>query len=212
MTDKTHRNPIFQPIFGSTWNDLPPVMHKHYANRPFTGNVVIVEGLMKVKIHWLVKLLIPLFAVSKTLVPKAGTNIEVTVKFRSEPNSNIFCFDRKFSFPDGKVYRFFSRMEPVKGNEVIEWTASGLGWRAAYSFENNRVILRHRGYCIKLFGIHMALPFTALFGSANAVEWAVSDNEFAMFMNIKHPLFGELYFYGGAFEIAEMMLDGEDQP
>ena len=99
-------------------------------------------------------------------------------------------------------------MEPIGGNEVIEWTASGLGWRAAYTYENDRVILRHRGYCIKLFGKRIALPLSALFGSANAEEWVISDNEFGMFMSIKHPIFGELYSYGGTFEIVELKLDG----
>jgi len=212
MIENSCRTPTFRPIFGDTWGDLPPVMHKHYANRPFTGDEVIVEGLMEVKIHWLVKLFAPLFAISKTLVPKAGKNVKVSVKFKSRQDSNLFCFDREFSFDDGKDYRFFSRMEPIGGNEVVEWTASGLGWRATYSYENNRVILRHRGYCIKLFGARIALPLTPLFGSANAEEWVISDSEFGMFMNIKHLLFGELYSYGGTFEIAEMRLDSEEQP
>lgn len=207
MIEKSQRQPTFQPIFAAAWDDLSPVMLKHYANRPFTGDVIVVEGRMEVKIHWLVKLFAPLFAISKTLVPKAGTDIKVTVKFESQPDSNLFCFDREFLFDDGKVYRFISRMEPIGGNEVVEWTASGLGWRATYSFENNRVILRHRGYCIKLFGKRIALPLTPFFGSANAYEWVISDNEFGMFMNIKHPLFGELYSYGGTFEITEMWFD-----
>lgn len=162
---------------------------------------------MEIKTHWLVKLFSPLFAMTKTLVPKAGKNVEASVHFVSELDSNRFCFDRIFIFPNGKIYEFFSRMEPVGGNEVVEWTASGLGWRAAFSFENNRVFLQHRGYCIRVFGKRIALPLTLLFGSANAEEWAVSDNEFAMFMNIKHPLFGELYSYGGTFEIFQMTLD-----
>lgn len=207
MIEKSHHQPTFRPIFGNTWDDLPPVMLKHYANRPFTNDVVIVEGLMEVKIHWLVKLFAPLFAISKTLVPRAGKDVKISVSFKSQPDSNLFCFEREFSFDDGKVYQFSSRMQPIGGNEVVEWTASGLGWWATYSFENDQVILRHRGYCIRIFGKRIALPLTPLFGSANAHEWTISDNEFGMIMNIKHPLFGEFYSYGGTFEIAEMRLD-----
>ncbi len=207
MIENSRPQPTFLPIFGATWDNLAPVMLKHYANRPFTNDEVIVEGLMEVRIHWLVKLFAPLFAISKTLVPKAGKDVKVSVKYKSQPKSNLFCFDREFLFEDGKKYQFFSRMEPIGGNEVVEWTASGLGWRATYSFENNRVILRHRGYCIRVFGKRIALPLTLLFGSANAHEWAISGNEFGMFMNIRHPLMGELYAYGGTFEIAEMRLD-----
>lgn len=162
---------------------------------------------MEVKIHWLVKLLAPLFAISKTLVPRAGKDVQVSVKFKSQPNSNLFCFDREFLFNDGKVYCFFSRMEPIGSNEVVEWTSSGLGWRAAYTYENNNVILRHRGYCIQLFGKRIALPLTSLFGSANAHEWTISDSKFGMSMDISHPLFGKLYSYSGTFEVMEIKLD-----
>jgi hypothetical protein len=203
----SNKPPTFQPIFGDTWSHLPQVMHNHYANRPFTNDVVIVEGLMEVKIHWLVKLFGPLFTITKTLVPKAGKAVEVTVKFKREADSNVYCFDREFLFQDGSAYRFFSRMEPVGGNQVVEWTSSGIGWRAAYTFENDRVVLRHRGYCIQVFGKRISLPLTALFGHANAEEHAISDNEFAMTMSIRHPLFGELYSYSGTFEIAKMILD-----
>lgn len=182
-------------------------MHKHYANRPFTHDEVIVEGLLEVKTHWLVKLFAPIFTLSKTLVPKAGKNVKVIVIFKSEANSNRFCFDRTFSFADGKIFRFFSRMEPIGGNQVIEWTSSGIGWRATYSYENNRVILRHKGYCIRIFGKRVSLPITALFGTPSAEEKAISDDEFSMTMSIRHPLLGELYSYGGVFKVMEMRLD-----
>ncbi len=207
MTENSHHQPIFQPIFGKSWAQLPPVMHKHYANRPFSRDSVIVKGRLDIKLHWLVKMFAPLFAITKTLVPKAGSNIETVVNFASKPDSAYFCLEREFSFPDGQNYNFFSCMEPVGGNEVVEWTSSGIGWRAAYSYDGDQVILQHRGYCIKIFGRPIPLPFTLLFGRANAEERAISDIEFSMFMNITHPLFGELYSYGGTFEITEMSLD-----
>ena len=54
---KPDTNPIFQSIFGEQWSVLPPVMHKHYANRPRSNDVVTVEGLMKVEVSLFVKLL-----------------------------------------------------------------------------------------------------------------------------------------------------------
>ena len=41
MSDK---EPIFKSIFGSSWESLPDVMKKHYANRPNSDDRVEVIG------------------------------------------------------------------------------------------------------------------------------------------------------------------------
>lgn len=38
--------PIFKSIFGESWDFLSPVMKKHYANRPYTDDVTVVEGTL----------------------------------------------------------------------------------------------------------------------------------------------------------------------
>lgn len=202
------KQPIFQSIFGKSWDTLPPVMQQHYANRPFCDDVVTVEGVMEVTLSPLAKLCSPLFRLSKTLVPKAGKNIAVTVHFRSEPDSNHFCFDREFRFPDGTTHRFYSRMEPIGSNEVVEWTASGIGWHAGYSYVDNKVVLKHIGYCIKVAGKAFPLPLSWLFGYGHAHEIPISDDSFNMAMTIQHPLFGVIYGYNGSFIIAQEKLDG----
>jgi hypothetical protein len=207
MTDISHPAPIFHSIFGDTWNQLPPVMHKHYANRPFTNDVVTVSGTMFIKMSWLMKLLTPLLRLTKTLVAKEGESIEVKVRFESAPDTDNFTLNRTFRFADGKTLQFVSKLEPIGGNEMIEWTGSGIGWRASYSFENDRVKLCHRGYCIKLFGTNIPLPVSLLFGKGHAEEQAISENSFKMEMHIQHPLWGKLYTYGGTFDVTEMALN-----
>ncbi len=186
---------------------MPPVMKKHYANRPFTSDRVTAKGVMEIKIHWLIKLFAPLFNLTGTLVAKQGDNIEVTVRFESDPNSTIFCLNREFSFRDGSKYQFISRMEPVGSNEVIEWTSSGIGWRAAYAYDGTRITLRHRAYCIRLFGTRISLPLSLIFGKTKAEEKEISGNAFEMAMHIHHPILGTIYSYGGTFEITDMKLD-----
>lgn len=200
------KQPIFQSIFGDDWQSLPPVMHQHYANRPFSHDVTIVEGVMEVSMSPLVKLLSPLFRFTKTLVPKAGKDIAVKVHFCSEPDSNVFCFDREFRFPDGATHRFYSRMEPIGNNEVVEWTGSGIGWHAAYSYKDGKVMLKHLGYCIRLMGKRIRLPLGWLFGYGDAYEVPISDTSFDMAMTIQHPMLGRMYGYGGNFTIKEVAL------
>jgi len=201
------KQPIFQSIFAESWDALPPVMHQHYANRPYSQDAVRVEGMMEITMSPLAKLFSPLFRYTKTLVPKAGKNISVTVCFRSEPDSNMYCFDREFRFPNAGTYRFYSRMEPIGGNEIVEWTPSGLGWHAAYSYEDGKVMLKHLGYCVKVLGKRISLPLGWLIGRGEACEIPVSDTSFDMSMTIRHPLFGAMYGYGGTFNIKDVTIN-----
>ena len=200
--------PIFRNIFGADWDRLSPVFRQHYANRPFSRDEVVVEGMMDVELSWLARLLSPLLRLSGALVPIAGRNIPVTVTFRSEPGKGAFILDREFRFPGRKPYHFRSAMLPAGGSEVIEWMPIGLGWRAAFSSADGQVRLDHRGYALRCFGRAIPIPLEWLFGRGEAWERAIDDTRFAMAMTIRHPLFGMLYGYSGTFRIRETRLDG----
>lgn len=202
------KEPIFSRLFGADWSALPPVFHKHYANRPCSRDIVVVEGEMRVDTSWLIRLLGPVLRLSGSLPPFAGEGIPVTVIFRSEPDSHAYGFDREFRFPGREPYRFRSWMVPVGGNEVIEWMRGGLGWRAAYSCRDGEVRLDHRGYAIRLLGRAIPLPLQLLFGRGSASESALDADRFAMRMSLRHPLFGLVYGYSGVFTVREVRLDG----
>jgi len=194
---------IFKPIFGKSWESLPKVLQKHYANRPFCDDIGISQGNLDISFKGIFKIFIPLFRLLKMLAPYEGKNVFTRVKFCSEKNSNALCFDREFYFPGKKPLRFFSRLFPQKNNEVIEVMSCGIGWRCSYSYENNKVILRHRGYNFKLCGFFIPLPITFLMGEGYAEEEAISENEFRMKMAITHFLFGIIYEYSGRFRMLE---------
>lgn len=195
--------PIFQSIFGGAWDSLPPVMKKHYANRPYCNDRVTVEGIMKVESSPLGKAMTPFFRLAGTLVPYEGDNIPATVIFTSAPDSGIFQFDRTFRFPGRPAYRFYSRMKPVGGNELVELMRFGLGWHMAYTWTGEKVVLTHKGYVLNLFGFLLPLPLALLMGRGYAEETSISDNEFSMMMEIVHPLWGKVYGYSGRFRIVE---------
>jgi Domain of unknown function (DUF4166) len=163
---------------------------------------------MAVELSWLTRLLAPLLRLTGALVPIAGRDIPVTVTFRSEADSAAFCFDREFRFAERDAYRFRSVMVPAGNNEVIEWMPMGLGWRAAFSFVNERVRLDHRGYVLQLFGKVVQVPLEFLLGRGEAWEEALDDSSFRMAMIIRHRLFGHVYGYSGTFRITEMRIDG----
>lgn len=199
--------PIFQRIFGEAWQAMPPVLHQHYANRPFTRDTVIVEGIMEVRASRWIQIFAPLLKWTSLLVPYQGQQVPTTVIFRSEPDSRAFCFDREFHFPGKAPYHFRSRMVPVGDNEVIEYMSCGIGWRAAYRFADNKVTLTHRGYVWRVWGFNIPMPMHWFFGKGSAWEEATGESSFRMHMDICHPWFGEVYAYAGSFEVKEVRLD-----
>jgi len=211
MTNKTltsfQPKAIFAKIFGSSWVKMPCVMHNHYAVRPRSNDLVIAKGVMKIQMSFMAKLMAPFFKLTGTLVPRAGNNVQATVRFTSGPSSEFLCLDRSFTFEDGRSERFLSKMESVGGNQIIEWTGSGIGWHAAFSYENDKVCLTHKGYAFKLFGKIIYLPISWLFGVGNASEVATSETGFDMEMTLTHPLWGLIYGYSGHFEIIEVSID-----
>ncbi|HWU48765.1 MAG TPA: DUF4166 domain-containing protein [Asticcacaulis sp.] len=203
--------PIFAPVFGPPWADLPPAMQKHYANRPFTHDRVTVEGRLDIRMGWLMRLIAPLIGALGMLTPSDGEAIPCTVQFLSEPDSNAFIFERRFAFPGRKSYVFRSRLVPKGDARVVEYMACGVGWDCAYSFEDGEVRLRHLGYVWRLFGADLPIGWlaTPVLGRGEAVERATGEDSFAMSMRLGGGLSGAAmaYGYAGSFTVTEMALD-----
>lgn len=172
-------------------------MQKHYAVRAESTDEVVVNGWLDVSIAWPVRLMSRLPGV---LVPYSGKKVPVNVTFTCTSEGH-FRFDRAFAFPGKLVHHFRSQMQPVGGNELIEWIGYGIGWRCAYRWDGAKVILAHRGYVWRVFGVHIHLPLALLLGKGYAEETPIDDNRFAMWTHTKHPLFGEMFRYGGEFEV-----------
>jgi Domain of unknown function (DUF4166) len=193
--------PIFKSVFGDSWNVLPPVMHKHYMNRPYTDDVNTAEGTLDVMCAGPIKFFAPFFWFMGTVPPQNEKNVPVTVQFVSNKNTKEFCFNRVFHFRDRKPYAFQSRMIQTSGNEMVEMMRFGLGWRTSFHWEDDCVKLKHKGYVLKLLGHFIPIPLTMLMGEGNAVERAVDENFFDMEVEITHPWWGKIYGYKGRFEM-----------
>jgi hypothetical protein len=195
----SENEPIFKSIFGASWDDLPPVMRKHYANRPYTQDKNTVEGVLDVQCAGPIKTFAPLFWLMGGVPPHTEQNVPVTVHFESDENSKFFTFNRIFHFKTRKAYRFKSRMMQIKGNEVVEIMRFGIAWKMQYLWENGKVVLRHKGYALAIAGHLIPLPLTFVVGEGHAEETPIDDNTFDMFVTITHPWWGKIYEYKGRF-------------
>lgn len=196
-------DPIFKSIFGKAWDQLPPVMRKHYANHPYTNDVTTVNGTLDVMCAGPIKVFAWLFWLMRGIPPYNEKNVPVTVCFESDENSTHFHFNRTFNFKTRAPYHFKSRMIQTNNNEVIEVMKSGLGWRLTYAWEDERVKLKHKGYVLCMFGHFIPVPFTYLIGEGCAEEIAVNEDTFDMVVTITHPWWGNIYEYKGRFIVKE---------
>lgn len=192
--------PIFKPTFGEEWQNLPPVMKTHYALRAGMGDSITVKGHLDVKVAPWLKFL---NRVSGLLISQGGENIPVTVRFTSPPGSRDFHFERSFHFPSG-VQHFKSRMRHLGEGKFVEIMRFGFAWALHYQWENDRVILAHRGYAFNFFGWFIPIPLGLLLGRGYAEEWALSDDEFAMMTYARHSIFGQTFGYEGRFKVTDI--------
>lgn len=195
--------PIFKGIFGTAWDDLPPVMKKHYANRPYTDDITVVEGTLDVMCKQPMKTLAPFMKLMGQIPAHNEQNVPVTVRFQSDKDSKAFHFNRTFNFKNTKPYGFHSRMMQTKDNEVIEIMRFGLCWKMLYLWDGEKVMLQHKGYALRLFGHFIPVPLTLLIGKGYAEEIPVDDETFDMMTHITHPWWGKVYGYKGRFRMAE---------
>jgi len=193
--------PLFQKIFGEDWHKIPPVFHAHYAPRPGTSDRVKVEGILDVKVSHLVSVMSRL---TGALIPYSGKDVPVTVTFWCGEDSNSLHFDRAFHYADHGTCHFRSKMVHTSGNELIEFIKFDIGWRLTYQWQNEKVILKHRGYVWRLFGLDIPIPLNIILGKGYAEETAISDKRFHMWTHANHPLFGEMLHYTGEFQITEV--------
>jgi predicted DCC family thiol-disulfide oxidoreductase YuxK len=195
------KEPIFKSIFGDQWNELPPVMKRHYSNRPYTQDTKIVAGTLDVFCKPPLLYVSSLMKLLGQIPARNEKNVPVTVYFQSDLNSKSFYFNRIFNFTNGKPYTFKSRMLQIETDKVIEIMRFGLGWKLQYLWDGEKVILLHKGYALQLFGYRIPLPLTMILGAGYAEERPVDDYTFDMETHITHPWWGKIYQYKGRFEV-----------
>lgn len=195
--------PTFKSVFGTAWDDLPPVMKKHYANRPWSSDITSVEGTLDVMCKGPIRLLAPLMRLMGQIPARNEKSVRVTVDFQSDPTSAAFRYNRTFHFRDTAPYVFRSRMIQLEGNLVAEVMRFGLTWKMHYEWDGQKVLLRHRGYALHVFGRFIPLPLTFLMGNGYAEEIAIDDNTFDMVTHITHGLWGKIYEYKGRFTVTK---------
>ncbi len=193
--------PIFKPVFGRKWDDLPSVLRKRYASRPYSDATTLIEGeldvMCKAPLIWLTW---PM-RLAGQIPLRNEKGVAVSVRFYGDENSKACHFDRHFDF-SRRPYRFKSRMIQIEKNLVVEIMRLGLAWKARYDWDGEKVVIRHAGYGLLLFGHLLPIPLTWIVGAGYAEEIPVDDDRFQFKTLISHPWWGTVYGYQGQFNVS----------
>lgn len=198
------RKPIFQEVLGEDWPRLGDVIRRHYFLRPFSDDRICVKGTMHEVWHSaMAKCLIPFARIFGALVPYRGTDVPIEVHYNTKPDDDTIHWDRVFHFAGRPAFHFLSHMQPVGGNDVIEFIRFGVGMRLKVSVDDGALVFRDEGYVWRMFGVDVPLPLGLLLGRAYIEERPVDAERFSMRMTLSHPLFGELFRYRGSFSLGD---------
>lgn len=196
--------PIFKPVFGENWDHLPEVIKKHYANRPYSNDIVRAKGLMTITFSPMMKIIAPFLSVFKIFAPAPGIDIPVEVDYLSSPKDQRFIFDRRFFYPHlSKPFEFKSTLWKIRNNLIVDALRFGLGIKFIYQFDGSKVQFIHSGYILLLGKLRLPLPLTFLLGKGYGEETPLTDSSFHFFLESIHPLFGQVIRYEGTFTIID---------
>lgn len=75
----------------------------------------------------------------------------------------------------------------------------GMGWRTHYCYDGKKVVMQHKGYVLRVFGLNIPLPLKIFVGIGHAEEEVINDNSYRVTMTMTHSGFGTMYSYSGNF-------------
>jgi len=195
--------PVIRKALGKQWQDLGDVVRRHYDISPGSASNMLIEGTMSEVYHsTIAKLFLLPGRLFGALVPYRGKQIPTQVRNWTErDNHKAMFWHRTLQFPTQGPVDFRSRMEHVRGNEIVEFVRYGMGIRMLLSVRDGALIYESVGYVWKLGGVSLPIPDWAILGNAVIVEKPLSDREFDIDFVIRHPLFGRTFAYSGRFSI-----------
>ncbi len=189
--------PLLKKVLGNDWNKLPPVIQRHYqvSNESST----YLKGKMNIGFPTFLFPLIALIHLCGGLVIKRGENIETQVVKSVSSDGTALLWQRKLVTSEKQTDQFFSRMIYLKDHELQEIVRFGFGLRFKVFVEEGKLIYRSHGHIWQCRYFKLIFPDWLVLGKATIIESAVNEHQLQLNFIIRHPFWGDSYWYHGVF-------------
>ncbi len=188
--------PLMQKVLGDDWQQLPELIQRHY--RISDGQQSRLVGTMEIGYPGYLFPLIWVIHLFGGLLLWRGQAARAEVDKAADANGELYWY-RTMTYEDGKTDCFSSRMHYGADHELIESIGFGFGLRLSVSVVNGDLLYRGIGHFWQWGRICLNIPDCLLLGAASITEHAVSEDEFYLDFNIRHPWWGRSYYYRGRF-------------
>ncbi|MGR9116463.1 MAG: DUF4166 domain-containing protein [Gammaproteobacteria bacterium] len=193
--------PLLQKTLGADWEALPAVIRKHYTVGPTASTCV--QGVMIVGYPGFLRPMIKAIHLSGGLIARRGQDVKTRVEKTVSSQHGGLCWRRTLEYSDGKQDFFHSCMVYRKPHELTETIRFGFGLRLNVTVEQGTLVYRSNGHLWQCGRFELNIPDWLLLGKATIIESPVSDRQFSLDFKIRHPIWGDSYYYRGVFEYCE---------
>lgn len=185
---------LMQQALGPQWAALPAPLKTHYGLQAHTthgGLNIAYPGFMS-----------PLLSALRhlgALVNRRGEAVPTAVAKHMDGDTQHW--QRSIRFADGQEIIFASHWQAGRDNRLTEYVNRHLGLCMAVEVKDDTLIYEGRHFVLRLGALKLPLPEWLLLGHTHISERALDENRFIMDFRITHPIFGEVYRYGGEFSV-----------
>jgi hypothetical protein len=183
-----------QTALGADWDKLPPALQAHYH----VGRTLDCGWLDIEYPRWMQPFLSALRCLG-ALVDRPGQRVATVVDKRVAGERQFWR--RTLTYADGRQRHFNSIWTAAENGLLIEYVNPVLGLQMAPRVEDGRLCYSGVRFVAKFGRWRLPIPEWLVLGHAVIVEEAVDDRHFVMDFRMIHPLFGQLFRYGGEFEV-----------
>ncbi len=187
---------ILQQALGEQWQQLPAALRAHYCNGPNSD-----IGALDIDYPRWMQIFLSGLRVLGALVNRRGQRIPTRVE--KVMQGKVQHWRRTIQFMDGKAILFKSYWVYAGGDRLIEYVNPVLGLCMTVSVRSGVLYYEGRYYVVRIGRWHLRLPEWLLLGHTTIVETALDDMRFAMDFRLRHPVFGQIFRYGGTFRTVQ---------
>lgn len=159
--------------------------------------------MSRIECSWIGKVLARLVQHTGALMPYEGIDVPVDIDVWTELGEHAVFKKRTYLFEGRRPFVFRSKMTLDRRGDLVEFVGGGFGMRVRVHAEGGNLHFQDDGYFFAIAGFRVPIPLLFSPGRVYLRHEDRGPRAFRILIEIRHPLYGLLYFQEGLFEHAE---------